>query len=129
VLFPEQFTTEVKLPPPPPVPPVPLDTVNLYSERDQLPEPEYLEMSMYTIAPAPPVVLVDRVSGLPIDDWPRKFRLLSKNVRSKSLVTVVLLLKVVVEGKERLADKPWLAFNATRRMSLSSPQVSSPVPE
>ena len=67
------------------------------------------------------MTLVERLSGLPKMEEPIMVWLLSKKYKSKSLVTVVPLLKVVDEGNERLAASPSLAFRLTRRKSLSSP--------
>jgi len=73
--------------------------------------------------------LVLTVSGLEFQDESMVFNELSYRMRSKSLVTVVPLGKVVVLGNDNEAESPWVLVSATRRKSESSPQSNSPVPE
>lgn len=73
--------------------------------------------------------LVLTVSGLEFQDESMVFNELSYRMRSKSLVTVVPLVKVVVLGNDNEAESPWVLVRATRRKSESSPQSNSPVPE
>ena len=73
------------------------------------------------MVPAPPVVLVERNSGLLMNEEPSKVWFPSVKNKSKSLVTVVPLLNVVDGGKESVAESPSLVFKFTRRMSKSSP--------
>ena len=73
------------------------------------------------MVPTPPVVLVERNSGLLKTEEPSKVWFPSVKNKSKSLVTVVPLLNVVDEGKESVAESPSLVFKFTRRMSTSSP--------